>query len=265
MRALALLLALLFAPQAALANVAAFSKPASGVQHEISPLGVRDFAGQPAEARPENAHFYGESTSGIVDDPINNRDPTGRLRVSSDFARMYPKATEIIKDLLDSVLVSGLREMILGGYRIDAGASEEDVRNVLTWGQGPLVESRESGDIRLFDVDGQEELFWVPACGQYDQANTPEQIDVDPDVLLALESGRIDDQQLVVTLLHEVAHYLDQKRPPSRQFRGEAGQAFETFVFNKMTPCLPKPKPIQRMMDRLRTNRHPSPTLPKPF
>ncbi len=79
MRALALLLALLFAPQAALANVAAFSKPASGVQHEISPLGVRDFAGQPAEARPENAHFYGESTSGIVDDPINHRDPTGAM------------------------------------------------------------------------------------------------------------------------------------------------------------------------------------------
>ncbi len=78
MRALALLLALLFAPQVALANVAAFPETALRGDREISEIRARAFARQPAEARPENAHFYGESTSGIVDDPINHRDPTGR-------------------------------------------------------------------------------------------------------------------------------------------------------------------------------------------
>ncbi len=107
MRALALLLALLFAPQAALANVAAFSKPASGVQHEISPLGVRDFAGQPAEARPENAHFYGESTSGIVDDPINHRDPTGE-QVPPSGARP-PRVPSMQLNLLNSRLTLNVR------------------------------------------------------------------------------------------------------------------------------------------------------------
>ncbi len=93
MRALALLLALLFAPQVALANVAAFPETALRGDREISEIRARAFARQPAEARPENAHFYGESTSGIVDDPINHRDPTGAFLDIAIVAAMYgPRA-----------------------------------------------------------------------------------------------------------------------------------------------------------------------------
>ena len=121
MRALALLLALLFAPQVALANVAAFPETALRGDREISEIRARAFARQPAEARPENAHFYGESTSGIVDDPINHRDPTGRslpselAELEEHLARAQAAAEELRRlQVRNEALAVGRKNLIAG-------------------------------------------------------------------------------------------------------------------------------------------------------
>ena len=85
MRRLALLLALLLAPQTALAGVAAFPETALRVDREISARRAGASARQVAEGRLEKAYFYGESASAIVDDPINHRDPTG-MNLERDLA-----------------------------------------------------------------------------------------------------------------------------------------------------------------------------------
>ena len=79
MRILALLLALLFAPQAALASVAAFPETALRGDREISAIRVGSTARQLADGRQETACFYDSNASAMTDDPINHRDPTGRL------------------------------------------------------------------------------------------------------------------------------------------------------------------------------------------
>jgi len=84
-RSLALLLALVLAPQAALARVAAFPESALRVDHKISGSRAGASARQVAEGRLEKAYFYGESASAIVDDPINHRDPTGMLTPDGKF------------------------------------------------------------------------------------------------------------------------------------------------------------------------------------
>lgn len=81
MRTLALLLALVLAPQAALARVAAFPETALRGDREISALRVGANASQLAETRQETACFYDSTASAMTDDPINNRDPTGQLTV----------------------------------------------------------------------------------------------------------------------------------------------------------------------------------------
>ena len=79
MRTLALLLALVLAPQAALASVAAFPETALRGDREISAIRVGSNARQLAETRQETACFYDANASAMTDDPINHRDPTGRL------------------------------------------------------------------------------------------------------------------------------------------------------------------------------------------
>ena len=79
MRTLALLLALVLAPQAALARVAAFPETALRGDREISALRVGANASQLAETRQETACFYDSTASAMTDDPINHRDPTGEM------------------------------------------------------------------------------------------------------------------------------------------------------------------------------------------
>jgi len=77
-RALVLILALVCAPAIASASVAAFPRTASGVLDEISTARVGASSAQAAEVRQEIELAYGECSVGIVFDPINNRDPTGK-------------------------------------------------------------------------------------------------------------------------------------------------------------------------------------------
>ncbi len=79
MRTLALLLALVLAPQAALASVAAFPETALRGDREISAIRVGSNARQLAETRQETACFYDANASAMTDDPINHRDPTGAM------------------------------------------------------------------------------------------------------------------------------------------------------------------------------------------
>lgn len=87
MRTLALLLALVLAPQAALARVAAFPETALRGDREISALRVGANASQLAETRQETACFYDSTASAMTDDPINHRDPTGQCVWETDPAK----------------------------------------------------------------------------------------------------------------------------------------------------------------------------------
>ena len=78
-RTLALVLALVLAPQAALASVAAFPETALRGDREISAIRVGSTARQLAETRQETACFYDANASAMTDDPINHRDPTGQM------------------------------------------------------------------------------------------------------------------------------------------------------------------------------------------
>ena len=121
MRSLALLLALVLAPQAALARVAAFPESALRVDHKISGSRAGASARQGAEGRLEKAYFYGESASAIVDDPINHRDPTGRslpselAELEEHLARAQAAAEELRRlQVRNEALAVGRKNLIAG-------------------------------------------------------------------------------------------------------------------------------------------------------
>jgi len=106
-RILALLLALLFAPQAALASVAAFPETALRGDREISAIRVGSTARQLADGRQETACFYDSNASAMTDDPINHRDPTGRIIDITDLSK-NDRASLITA--LEAMVGRGLRE-----------------------------------------------------------------------------------------------------------------------------------------------------------
>ena len=106
-RTLALVLALVLAPQAALASVAAFPETALRGDREISAIRVGSTARQLAETRQETACFYDANASAMTDDPINHRDPTGRIIDITDLSK-NDRASLITA--LEAMVGRGLRE-----------------------------------------------------------------------------------------------------------------------------------------------------------
>jgi len=120
-RRLALLLALVLAPQAAVARALAFPETALRVDREISGSRAEASARQVAEARLEKAYFYGEGASAIVDDPINHRDPTGRslpselAELEEHLARAQAAAEELRRlQVRNEALAVGRKNLIAG-------------------------------------------------------------------------------------------------------------------------------------------------------
>ena len=232
MRTLALLLALVLAPQAALASVAAFPETALRGDREISAIRVGSNARQLAETRQETACFYDANASAMTDDPINHRDPTGRLVVSKKLAAKYPLAAKAILHAAEL-----LTERIYRGLETYGGADKAQVDEVLKPNQGPVVEAAWEPEY--------PKLGLYP-CGHF-LPRQPNVINIAPDVLEAMNTGTIDDSALVATLFHELVHYLRHRNGmPVEDEEREAGKLFEQTVLGQYADCRAGPPDLKK-------------------
>lgn len=123
MRTLALLLALVLAPQAALARALAFPETALRGDREISAIRTPASARQLADGRRETACFYDSNASAMTDDPINHRDPTGK-QVPADeelAAELAPGFVPFVGPYLDMVRAKEAQTAAHEAYMANTG------------------------------------------------------------------------------------------------------------------------------------------------
>ena len=193
-------------------------------------FGSREY--DPAEGRwttADHIRFAGGDTNlfaYVGNDPINFIDPTGFLQVSPDLQADFPNAAEAIATILDRVGRTEIANLSLYGH----ATSDDFVKEVLDrkskWCVGTYVSNPDPNS------DDHE-------CGQ--EAVTPEQIDIERHVLSDFENGRISQHQFDATLLHEVAHLLNDIEKWDEKWL-EAGYAFERATYGDIVSCRPVPK-----------------------
>lgn len=134
MRILALLLALVLAPQAALARVAAFPETALRGDREISAFRVSASARQLADGRQETACFYDSTASAMTDDPINHRDPTGTEYVGPAENGVDAAATPTID--IDDLLTDAGTNCTVGACTSEVDMSQMECLRTLGFAAG---------------------------------------------------------------------------------------------------------------------------------
>lgn len=173
-----------------------------------------------------NQYAYG------ANDPINHRDPTGRLVVSKKLAAKYPLAAKAILHAAEL-----LTERIYRGLETYGGADKAQVDEVLKPNQGPVVEAAWEPEY--------PKLGLYP-CGHF-LPRQPNVINIAPDVLEAMNTGTIDDSALVATLFHELVHYLRHRNGmPVEDEEREAGKLFEQTVLGQYADCRAGPPDLKK-------------------
>jgi RHS repeat-associated protein len=161
-----------------------------------------------AEAAGANLYAY------VDNDPVNWSDPLGLMKISDEFRKNYPRATERIE-----TLSLRLSKDAYKGFKKYGNASERQVRTtIFSRTKGP---SCGAGDLADTEPGGY-------TAGSYNRATKT--ITLDEKLVKRFERGEEVEFLFDTTVEHELVHYFDDVNNQNR-YPGEEGQDYERGVY----------------------------------
>ena len=140
-----------------------------------------------------------EMIESMIDGTNISLAPFLRYPPGSNYAELYPIATEYIKNKLSDL---AFNEQVINHLVNYSELSEEQIKKDLEWGNGPIIRIRED----IEDICGE-------LCYGFFNPNAPDYINIDIGLIENIEESNIDISQealgflLGVTILHEYVHF----------------------------------------------------------
>lgn len=209
-------------------------------------VGAPEFLQRDPEGYTDSVNQY----AAMANDPINNRDPTGRLVVGKSLKKKKkserkkggkaheelatPRTAALIRD------VTRFSDAEIAALKSRVGATDKQIKRLLAKNRGPVVEMAKLGVARSPRAlrTGNES-----ACGATDKDKNPDKIVIyiDEDVVRDLEAGRITRRQAYITLFHEIGHaFAGMNDIPDDPEKGEeAGSEVEVGAYGEILGCHP--------------------------